>query len=246
MNSRGKKRILVCVEGEKTDLNLMKYLFQIYAIDADYEIVPYKTNIYTLYNDMFRGEAPENLDFLQVLKEREKNQGRREILNLRYSDILLIFDMDPQDPQFSDEKLTEMARYFNESTDNGKLYINYPMVESFYHMKSIPDDEYETRTATLAELKARRYKQRVNLENRNKDYSKFAVNRDECDQIILQNIKKAWRISGREMQGLIVPEQIHILEKQLAMLSDTGSVHVLCTCCCFIADYNSGLITYKN
>ena len=44
-------------------------------------------------------------------------------------------------------------RYFVESTDMGKLYLNYPMIEAFYHMSNIPDPEYNGRVATLAELR---------------------------------------------------------------------------------------------
>ena len=59
--------------------------------------------------------------------------------NINYSDIILIFDFDPQDDLFTSKKIEEMLEYFKESSDMGKLYINYPMVESFYHMKTIPD-----------------------------------------------------------------------------------------------------------
>ena len=46
-----------------------------------------------------------------------------------------------------------MAEYFTESSDMGKLYINYPMVEAFYHMKSIPDNDFDTYTSSMEELK---------------------------------------------------------------------------------------------
>lgn len=80
----------------------------------------------------------------------------------------------------------------------GKLYINYPMVESFYHMKAIPDDDYFSYTADINELKARSYKARVNSENRNHDYTKFAVNRKECNIVIKQNIEKAYMLLKKE------------------------------------------------
>lgn len=66
----------------------------------------------------------------------------------------------------------------------GKLYLNYPMVEAFYHMSSIPDEQYSNRFATLEELQAGTYKMRVNRENRNHDYTKFATDRVECNIVI--------------------------------------------------------------
>ena len=50
------------------------------------------------------------------------------------------------------DKITEMASYFVESSDMGKLYLNYPMVEAYYHMKSIPDPEFDSYTVSLEEL----------------------------------------------------------------------------------------------
>lgn len=240
--NRKKPKILVLVEGEKTDVRLMRQLFNIYELDAQYEIVSYGTNIYTLYNAMFANEEPEFLNILQVLKEREKDQERKLIFDEKYSDILLIFDLEPQDPQFSEEKIMRMASHFIESSDMGKLYLNYPMVESFYHMKSIPDAEYNSRFARLSELTEHTYKRRVNTENRNHDYSKFAVNRRECNIVIKQNVGKAWDIIKEKGTEIFSPEAIKVLEKQLFHIRENKLVFVLCTCIFFIVDYNSELI----
>lgn len=237
----GKRKILVCVEGEKLDVRLMEKLFALYEIDVRYEIVPFKTNIYALYRSMFAQGDPERMDLLQVLKERESDEEKRRLLDEKYSDILLVFDMDPQDSQFSSEKLSHMADYFCDSTDAGQLYINYPMVEAFYHMASIPDPEFMGRCATWEELQDKGYKARVNRENRNHDYTKFVVSRAECDIVIGQNIKKAWGLLGGERSAL-VPHQADLLSCQLAMLREKGAVAVLSTCPFFIADYSSALL----
>lgn len=46
-----------------------------------------------------------------------------------------------------------MSDYFSESTDEGKLYINYPMVEACKHFKDIPDDEYITRAVSIDDIR---------------------------------------------------------------------------------------------
>ena len=134
-------KILVIVEGEKTDVRLMKRLFDIYGISEDYRIISYNTNIYRLYQEMFEDSDPYSIDLLQLLKAKENDEHKKQIFDERYSDILLIFDLDPQDPLYRKEKIAEMLEYFRESSDMGKLYIDYPMVEAFYHMKDIPDAE---------------------------------------------------------------------------------------------------------
>lgn len=236
-----KSKILIIVEGAKTDFRLMEHLFKIYELNIKYEIVSYNTNIYTLYNEMFKEKAPNSLDLLLILKEHERDVEKKKIFDDNYSDILLIFDLDPQDPKYSESKITKMMGYFIESSDMGKLYINYPMVEAFYHMKSIPDYEYDRYYATFDELKSHTYKQRVNQENRNRSYSKFAVNRSECNIVIRQNIDKAYNLLYLP-DKTDIPESLQILETQLNKIKAEDRVAVLCTCAFFIPEYNRKLI----
>jgi len=246
-----RSKILVLVEGEKTDYQLMKRLLQLYGISDSHRIVSYNTNIYVLYNyvlynEIFRDGDPASMDILQTLKEHERDLEKKKLFDERYSDILLIFDLDPQDPAFSADKILEMVSFFVESSDMGKLYLNYPMVEAFYHMKSIPDSEYNGYTASLVELRRHKYKERVTNENRNHSYAKFAVTKEECSTVIGQNIEKAWLISGTErlMDGVFrfLPDSVDILKAQLKNLDELQLVSVLCTCVFYIADYNPTLL----
>lgn len=240
--TEGKREILILVEGEKTDVRLMEHLLHMYGIDNRHTIVSYHTNIYVLYQQMFAGGDPASMDLLDLLREREPDPVKKELFNKRYSDILLIFDLDPQDPMFSPEKIKEMADYFVESSDMGKLYLNYPMVEAFYHMGAIPDPDYEQRTASLDELKAGTYKQRVYVKNRNHDYTKFATDKQECTTVIAQNMKKVWHMLGTQQSDAYPPQTAEILERQLSYLQEQNWIHVLCTCAFYIADYNPELL----
>ena len=47
--------------------------------------------------------------------------------------------------------LEEMLEFFDDETDNGKLYINYPMVESLKYTKDMPDADYYKYIATKDE-----------------------------------------------------------------------------------------------
>ncbi len=236
-------RILMLVEGPKTDVNLMTHLLDIYGIGDKYEIVSYNTNIYVLYNALFAQDDQDALDLLQVLKEREKDENRKALFDEHYSDILLIFDLDPQDALYSEEKIVRLLEYFSESSDNGKLYLNYPMVESFYHMKSIPDPEYYSYVSTIEELKERRYKQRVQRESRNSDYRKFACNREECSQVIVQNLKKARIITHMlDCDSIEAVDPIEVFSVQAEKIRSQGVLYVLCTCSFYVYEYNPKLI----
>lgn len=236
-----KRKILVLVEGAKTDVALMERLFSIYQIDFKYEIVSYCTNIYTLYKEMFEDNDPDDMDLLQLLKSREPDLVKKTLFDESYSDILLIFDLDPHDFGFTPEKIRHIAKYFVESSDVGKLYINYPMVEAFYHMTSIPDLNFNTYNATLNELSAGTYKARVSRENRNHDYRKFAATKEECNIVIRQNISKAWLVVG-DPEDDMPPSQAEILNTQLNSIQNENRVAVLSTCAFFIPEYNLKLI----
>ena len=196
---------------------------------------------------MFKEGDPGSVDILQALKEHESDENKKKIFDYRYSDILLIFDLDPQDPTFTPDKISEMVSFFVESSDMGKLYLNYPMVEAFYHMKDIPDTAYDSYVATLDELRNRKYKERVNRENRNHDYSKFATTKEECSIVIRQNIDKAWLLSETEcvMEEIaqVLPDAGSVLKAQLRMMEEKQVVSVLCTCIFYVVDYNPNLLT---
>ncbi len=250
--SDSKTKVLLIVEGEKTDVKLMNHLFNIYGIGETHSIVSYKTNIYTLYKQMFIDKSPDELDIQNILLENTTDEDEREILKDNYSDVIIVFDLDPQDSRFTKESITEMQGYFNESTDMGKLYINYPMVEAFYHMEHIPDENYYTRTVDMRVLIEKTYKQLVNRENRNHDYNKYAVDLYECNTIIKQNVNKAYYIIRRENEEVkdvdynsVAGKEMDILQSQLESICN-GYVYVLCCCVFYICDFNSKLVYGKS
>lgn len=251
MNKSKKKNILVLVEGAKTDVIIMEKIFNIYEIDVKYEIVSYCTNIYTLYQEMFRdgNDGFSDMDLLQVLKAREKEVEKKKIFEEKYTDILLIFDLDPQDPQYNAEHIKLMQDYFCESSDMGKLYLNYPMIEAFYHLSSIPDEDYFNRKVMFMELKDKKYKSRVQQETIGHDYRKFAISKKDCNIVILQNLSKAIFlatgkvISWQEVLRIASSVDLNlVLGRQLLHLENEAFIYVLCTCILYVVDYNPKLL----
>jgi len=238
---------LVIVEGGRAEVALMNRLQDIYGLGNKFEITSYGTHIYALYNSMFKDKELHSLDIQVHLRQMERakkdsDKDKIALLSRHYAEVFLIFDLDPQDSQYSPGKIREMLTFFNESTDQGKLYINYPMVESFYHMKSIPDKDYNSYSVYMDELRPKnKYKQRVNKECRDGDPGKFAASKHECSIVIKQNIDKARFITGQADESSI-PGAADILEAQLQKISSEHSIAVLCTCIFYIAEYNPILI----
>ncbi len=249
-NRQSKKQILILVEGERREVELMEKLFEVYQINENKRIVSYKTNIYVLFNEMFTcSDDVENMDLLQVLKSREKDLEKKKLFDEKYTDILLVFDFDPQDKSFNPDNIMRMQEYFNESTYPGKLYLNYPMIEAFYHLSNIPDRDYNERSVTLQELQEHLYKRRVPTESYRKNYSKFALSKNEYTTVLMQNLAKAYYLSEGEMVNwdkilskAYYPDMQLILRKQLYFLSKDSLIYVLCTCVFYIVEYNPKLL----
>jgi len=177
-----------------------------------------------------------------MLRMRERDSRTRKLLSREYSDTILVFDYDPQDHLFSVEKLERMVDYFDESTDQGKLYVNYPMAESYRDLTTLPyDDSYLDRSVDLDTLRNKAYKKTVDLRS-------AVPQLDECNvltfnQILVQNIEKASKVTGNEyvasdpLRNYATLSQSLILEAQANLLTEYDIVSVLCTCLWFVIDY---------
>lgn len=242
-----KRKMLLIVEGEKQEVALFRAMFASYELDYDYEIFPYRTNIYELYERMFADAEEDDLSLLGVLKERAR-ADEAWLFDQDYSDILLVFDYEPQDNRFSPERLKRMQAYFDESTDNGKLYVNYPMVEACKHFDQLPDYGYLSRTVSLEEVCG--YKQIVGLgsrfQNFNRDFDKEAF-----DQAILTVASKAMRAVGLDCCGELDRDYgqlsfLAILDAQNRMLEERREIYVLGLALLFVLDYSPSLVDASN
>lgn len=157
---------------------------------------------------------------------------------------MLVFDYDPQDNRFSHARLEEMQAYFNESTDNGKLYINYPMVEACKHFKKLPDGEFFNRSVAIRDIPG--YKQ---IASRESNYQNFerCFTRPAVDAFIAMTAIKAMLVSGID-KGEPFEQSYQKLDHERVLLSQIdehrskGRVWVLGMALLFVMDYSKYLI----
>ncbi|MCP1144562.1 hypothetical protein [Lysinibacillus endophyticus] len=144
----GKSKVLLVVEGEKVEKELFEHFYSLYGMQ-DVEIVAYRTNIYAFYNRLRNdfGDTDgkivyDYIDLPLFLNDYLGLEGDQLLNDYDFKDKILIFDYDPHDPQYSLEKLEELLSNFSNSTELGKLYLNYPMVESYNDLSSFNEDEF--------------------------------------------------------------------------------------------------------
>ncbi len=136
-----KNKILIISEGLKTEVNLinsnLKSLSEHFNT-VKLEIIPFEGNIYTLYSKIseYNEEFEDSTTTIDVLKEMYKNDSNKlNILNQNISYIYLLFDFEYHDTK-SDKntmhkQLIKMQEYFDNETENGLLFISYPMIEAY-------------------------------------------------------------------------------------------------------------------
>ena len=124
-----------------------------------------------------------------------------------------------------------MLKLFNDETGElGKLYINYPMVEAYYHLKSLPDDEYSRRLVNLSNFSGRLYKKEVNEVTKIK---KNIISNKELCYIIMHNYNKAVIITGSQEI-----DHNKILDIQLDKKNESNCIFVLSTLALLPLEYN--------
>lgn len=170
VETRKRGQTLLIVEGYHEKNALFKLLFECFPeinIDID-DVWIYGTNIYLLYEDIVKeyGENWTNDDIDIDLPFVISRKQSPDSLKYKYdfTNIFLVFDYERHDPNFSESKILSMQRKLSDAADMGKLYINYPMIESYQHFKSLPDSEYRNRKIPVNLRPGSEYKSLVSKE----------------------------------------------------------------------------------
>lgn len=152
------KKILLIVEGAKTEPAFFKGLLRQFGLEAELFVVG--TNLYSLYAKCKAYEFA--CDIRDVLREIVPDEEICETLyHEKFTYTYLVFDADlhnksphlrkiKHDVTIADRltdnfpKLIEMAEHFTDETDPtiGRLYINYPMMESYRYCDTCEEEGY--------------------------------------------------------------------------------------------------------
>ncbi len=177
--------VLLIFEGEKTESlafnNLRKHYFS-----EEHSIIhaTFSAEIYQLWGQI---KDDKFLDILELLRERStKNQeDLKDISRDDVSQIFLFFDYDGHATNASDEIIEQMLFLFNNETENGKLYISYPMFEALKHFT---ENELFKDVVVHARNNIQ-YKKLVNPVSIYQDLKKLTL--ENWRHIVLENYKKA-------------------------------------------------------
>ncbi len=225
-----RNQTLIVVEGKLEKNNILKSLFRCFPeIPIRIENVHvYESDIYDLYHAIEEEygalwfEENMEVDIPYLVSKRFDIVPSLEKRN--FTNIILMFDYEHHDNFYSDEKIMKMQKHFSSVEDEGLLYINYPMIESLYHYKSFPDNEYLFRSIPVTCKPGSAYKNEVqeescileymNLYSKLVDMLKAKINLS--DQIIEEGasaLLSAGTDEGLEKEIEKFTNQTHLSEK---------------------------------
>lgn len=131
-------KVLFVLEGEQPEGNIVARLQKAFPeeladLSSDLVKIVFSSNIYSLYGKLKDDDG--FLDVVEVLKELHKEDVELQDLDREsVSQVFLFFDLDihglAQPIEQSCEQLDELLNFFDNETENGKLFLSYPMAEA--------------------------------------------------------------------------------------------------------------------
>lgn len=250
-----KDKALLIVEGLSCENKFFKKIESLFSLPID--IICMEANIYALYNRL--KDYDFNCELKKVLLEilpSDKKVLYKNLLNKKIPYVYLVFDFELQhhepyqkkaDMKDNLKKMNEMLQYFNDETENGKLYVNYPMMESFRDLDSFSDENYLLRSVDINEIK--NYKNIVSIRKLNGlDISKY--NTDNFIDIFKLNIDKLYfinKILKKDKNTFFnITEGINIYNKIKENLDKNSTIYVLNTGIFILSGFKSFNQKYLN
>lgn len=251
--------ILFVFEGAKREPDLFGAIETLFFQDKQSIVCSFGNNIYELYNELqsYEGDG----DIVSILKERYQGQAnspfKDDLRSSDFSEIYLIFDYDFQNKnlplEVMNSQIEEMLALFNDETDNGRLYINYPMVESIRYTKTLPDKDFWTYVVTRKDCTDSSFKSLADSfsDYKSLDFLTLSARRPATEKeissrlgnwsrLIAQNVSKANYLCCGENaipEDKDVVNQLAVFDAQKRYLTSSESVSILSAFPLFLFDY---------
>ena len=231
------------VEGEAREPQVIDNISRVFFKHGNFKIItlPAGENIYMLWKQLKADDF--DTDSIEILRESNK-KIREQLEGLSrddFSEVFLFFDYDAHQTNLGksddDDVIKQMLESFDNETENGKLYVSYPMVEAlrdFETGKCGNGDNCFVEISNLAEYKYISSRNALNPHFR--DYN-IGVWKDIVDVFSMRIsclLGKAEVISYEQYLESASPYDIYIYEQAGA---DDNKVFIISAFPEFLVDY---------
>ena len=131
-------KILIITEGKDPDKKLIEHIVKEFQIKG--EVIWAKIGtIYAFYKDI-KEKYDENMDVIKYIKYKYSDKISKEFKASEISYVYLFFDYDLHS-KLNEEyekiydrinEISEINSFFENETENGKLYLSFPMIEAYH------------------------------------------------------------------------------------------------------------------
>lgn len=197
--------ILFVFEGKKREPDIFRTLEYLFFPKGLNIICSFGNNIYELYRQM--KELENDGDIVSLLREINKgkpdNPFTDDMKSSDFSEIFLFFDYDFQNRNITLEQMnnqiSQMLSLFNDETDQGKLYINYPMIEAIRYTKTLPDEHFPEYSVSRTDCHDKGFKEMAQQFSAYASLDFIVLDfRKEPSPNKLEKIRENWRLLERQ------------------------------------------------
>lgn len=235
-------KILFLVEGKKPEDSILRSLaqFVLPEVMKDYIVTIYGNNIYELFAEL---ELDSDLDLVELIRERYEPIELKGIRNREIGEVYLFFDYDGHSHHANDDDLHHMISKFQDETDQGKLFISYPMSEA---IRDFCDHQKYCRNCEISISDFSQYKMKS---AQNSNYNQVdSYSNDVWNDFIKYSVSKVKCLkNGNVCSGVAVDiptydeaktyDQLCILDLQKPKIDNASSVYVLSSYPFFALNY---------
>lgn len=191
------------------------------------------------------------MDIRKVLLERHPEDGDK--LAGKFTDVILVFDYDPQDSLFNQDRLERLLLFFCDSSDvgHGRLFLNYPSVEPLRDFSQFGEMDFYESSVSGEVLPRHGYKRAVESREPRVRIADFrAIAGPELADIIAMNVGKiqhlvlgskiedtvSWARRPRLSEACCQLDLLELLRFQGKAYDEKGIVYICGTCLFFTCE----------
>lgn len=243
-----KKRIAVIVEGQVRERQIFENVKKnFFSGKETFDIITLSAglNIYMLSQKI--KEDDYETDIIEVIREYNEETAKQleGFSRDSFQEIYLFFDYDRHTnnltlEQDMEEKLVSMIQIFDNETENGKLYISYPMVEALRDIPNAGEECYLRCCLSLEECA--KYKQSSAKNLRYNQFKRYTTEHwKEIFQYYIQRLK-CFRYGGSKQIDFplfrqeICTETIHDIQ-QKGYMEKCNKIFILSAFPLFLLEY---------
>ena len=222
--------ILILYEGSRGEPRFIKRHFEVLGKAGSYVPLCYGCNLYNLYDHLSQN-APDGdfstVDLPTLLRSGPPlpSQADRTVLSQTFTDIFLVFDLDIHDNTHTLEEkvkiLRQLSEVYSDSSDNGLLLIDSPMVESYRDYSKDEKGNFRL-NEPISISDSKRYKEIVG--KRGVQGNVTSYKRELFTRLTMLNIRAIERIAGTDVdpslscQGRLIDESLALVMNEQGTL----------------------------